>query len=118
MSVLQYVPYVLLFAIAVVIIYGWGLRRSMRQGEDLTNLLSSKGISRIRKALKKNGSMTRAQLEDEIKGLTASQPFSKKRMGVTNPRQFVDSLIPYMTRQRMIEEIRENNKIYYRLRKD
>ena len=39
---LKYLPYVLLFAVATAIIYGWGLWRSMRQGQDLSNMLCSK----------------------------------------------------------------------------
>ncbi len=53
MSFLQYIPFVLLFAAATALIYGWGLWRSQRQQQDLSNLLFSKGVSRIQKALKK-----------------------------------------------------------------
>ena len=52
---LKYIPYVLLFALATMIIYAWGLWRSMRQQQDLSNLLSAKGISKVKKALKKKG---------------------------------------------------------------
>ena len=31
---LQYIPYILLFALATAIIYAWGLWRSMRQKQD------------------------------------------------------------------------------------
>ena len=44
-AILKYLPYVLLFAVATMIVYGWGLWRTMRQGSDLANMLSSKGIS-------------------------------------------------------------------------
>lgn len=117
MSVAKYIPYVLMFAVATALIYAWGLYKTQRQGQDLSNLLSSKGVSAIQKALKKNGKMTRRELEDTVKDLTAGQPFSGKRLGVTDPRQFVDSLLPYMIRQHLITEVKENNKIYYLLRK-
>ena len=45
-TILKYFPYVLLFAVATMIVYGWGLWRTMRQGSDLANMLSSKGISK------------------------------------------------------------------------
>ena len=35
MSFLQYIPFVLLFAAATALIYGWGLWRSQRQQQDL-----------------------------------------------------------------------------------
>ena len=54
-TILKYLPYVLLFAVATMIVYGWGLWRTMRQGSDLANMLSSKGISKVKKTLKKNG---------------------------------------------------------------
>lgn len=118
MSILQYVPYVLLFAVAVALIYAWGLWRSMTQNQDLTKLLFSKGVSRIRKTLKKKKEgMTRAELENAVKNLTAEQPFSRNRMGVTNPRQFLDSVLPYMVKQRMITEEKVNGKILYRIKK-
>ena len=56
---LKYIPYVLMFAVATMIIYGWGLWRTMHQKQDLSNMLCSKGISKVKKTLKKNGPMTR-----------------------------------------------------------
>lgn len=79
MSFLQYIPFVFLFAAATALIYGWGLWRSQRQQQDLSNLLSSKGISRIKKALRKHQKMTKTELKQVVQGLTASQPFSKSR---------------------------------------
>ena len=49
MSFLQYIPFVFLFAAATALIYGWGLWRSQRQQQDLSNLLSSKGISQSKR---------------------------------------------------------------------
>ena len=46
-----------------MIIYAWGLWRSLRQQQDLSNMLSAKGISKVKKALKKNGAMTEKELE-------------------------------------------------------
>lgn len=56
---LKYIPYVLMFAVATMIIYGWGLWRTMHQKQDLSNMLCSKGISKVKKALKKNKSLTK-----------------------------------------------------------
>ena len=108
-NLIHYLPYILLFAVATMLIYGWGLWRSMHQNQDL------KGISRIKKELKRNGKMTKKELADCVKDLTASQPFSKQRIGVTNPNQFLDSLLPYMERQEMISKSKQNGKVYYDL---
>ena len=98
-TILKYLPYVLLFAVATMIVYGWGLWRTMRQGSDLANMLSSKGISKVKKTLKKNGPM-------------------QEQINVTNPRQFLDSILPYMVKQKMITEEKVNGKIVYQIRKD
>lgn len=113
---LKYIPYVLLFALATMIIYAWGLWRSMRQSQDLSNMLSAKGISRVKKALRKSGGLTAAELEACVKGLTAKQPFSRQQIAVTEPKQFLESILPYMVRQKMITEEKENGRTVYRLR--
>ena len=107
-TILKYLPYVLLFAVATMIVYGWGLWR----------MLSSKGISKVKKTLKKNGPMTRTALEPYVKDLTAKQPFMQEQINVTNPRQFLDSILPYMVKQKMITEEKVNGKIVYQIRKD
>lgn len=114
---LKYIPYVLLFALATMIIYAWGMWRSMRQQQDLSNMLSAKGISKVKKALKKNGAMTAKELEPFIKDLTAKQPFSREQIAVTDPKQFLGSILPYMIKQKMITEIQENGKAVYQLRR-
>ena len=90
MNIFQYIPYVLLFAVATAMIYAWGLWRSQNQSKDLSAMLCAKGVARIRKQLKKHGPMTRKELESTVKDLTACQPFSAKRIGVTDPKQFLD----------------------------
>ena len=89
---LKYIPYVLMFAVATMIIYGWGLWRTMHQKQDLSNMLCSKGISKVKKALKKNKSLTKKELEPFVKDLTAKQPFNSERIGVTDPNAFLDSI--------------------------
>ena len=89
----------------------------MRQKQDLSNMLSAKGISKVKKALKKNGPMTRKELEPFVKGLTARQPFSKEQIGVTESDKFLDSILPYMVRQKMILEEKKENKAVYQLNK-
>lgn len=113
---LHYIPYILLFALATAIIYGWGLWHSVRQQQDLSNMLSAKGISKIKKALKK-GPMSRKDLEPVVSTLTARQPFSSEQIGVTDPGKFLDSILPYMIRQKMIREIREGGQTLYELNK-
>lgn len=115
-AVIHYIPYILLFALATAVIYAWGLWRSMRQQQDLSNMLSAKGVAKIKKALRKNGAMTRHDLEPVVKDLTAKQPFSREQIAVTDPKQFLDSVLPYMMKQRIIQEDRQDGRTVYRLR--
>ena len=102
--ILHYIPYVLLFAAATALIYGWGLWRSMRQNQDLSNLLSSKGVSKVRKTLRKKGPLSRAELEPAVKNLTAKLPFTSEQITVTDPKAFLNSILPYMVKQKLITE--------------
>ena len=114
---LRYVPYVLLFALVTALLYAWGLWRSQNQGRDLNAMLSAKGISRIRGALKKNGPMTRKELEQVVQGLTARQPFSRNGIQVNDAKKFLDSLLPYMLKQKLIDEQQQEKKVVYVYRK-
>nr|WP_297278965.1 hypothetical protein [uncultured Butyricicoccus sp.] len=114
---LRYVPYVLLFALVTALLYAWGLWRSQNQGRDLNAMLSAKGISRIRGALKKNGPMTRKELEQVVQGLSARQPFSRNGIQVNDAKKFLDSLLPYMLKQKLIEEQQQEKKVVYVYRK-
>ena len=49
---MHYIPYILLFAAAAAVIYAWGLWRSMRQQQDLSNLLSAKGVAKIKMCIR------------------------------------------------------------------
>ena len=114
---LQYIPYILLFALATMLIYGWGLWRAVRKNQDLYNMLSAKGVSKVKKILKKSGAMTKQELEPVVKGLTASQPFSKDRITVTDPGQFLGSILPYMVKQKIITEKKDGGRVLYELNK-
>ena len=113
---LKYIPYILLFALATMIIYAWGLWRSVRQNQDLSNLLAAKGVSKVKKALRKKSGRTLKELEPFVKDLTAKQPFSRQQIAVTDPKEFLNSILPYMVRQKMITENKEGNRTVYRLK--
>ena len=113
---LKYIPYVLLFALVTIIVYAWGLWRSVRQNQDLSNMLAAKGVSKVKKALRKNKALTLKELEPFVKDLTAKQPFSRQQLAVTDPEEFLNSILPYMVRQKMIIENKEENRTVYRLK--
>ena len=113
---LKYIPYVLLFALVTIIVYAWGLWRSVRQNQDLSNMLAAKGVSKVKKALRKNKALTLKELEPFVKDLTAKQPFSRQQIAVTDPKEFLEAILSYMIRQKMIIENKEENRTVYRLK--
>lgn len=117
-EILSYLPYVLMFMVATMIIYGWGIIRSQRAAKDDTKFLYSKGASVIKKALRQNEGMTRFELRELIKDLKATPIFSKRTIAVTNPDEFIDLLLPYLVNQKEIIEIKENGKTVYKLNKN
>lgn len=114
---LSYLPYVLMFMVATMIIYGWGLIRSQRAARDDTKFLYSKGASLIKKALHQNEVMTRFEIRKLITGLKAKPLFSKRTIVVTNPDEFLDILLPYLVTQKEIIEVKENGTTVYKLNK-
>lgn len=47
--------------------------------------------------------MTRNDLEPVVSGLTAKQPFSREQIAVTDAKKLLDSILPYMVKQRISE---------------
>ncbi len=95
---------VLLFALATIIIYSWGLIKQRNQSKDLMNLLFSKGNSKVNKYLKKNEYITAAEVENMCAGLEAKQPFSRNRAVVKDKRDFAKKLLDYMVKTGQIEQ--------------
>ena len=53
---------IVLFAIATMILYGWGIVKQKNQTNDLMNLLFSKGQDKIKKYLKQHEYVTISQV--------------------------------------------------------
>ena len=97
MSTFEIILWVLAFAVVTMIIYGWGLVKSSRQQDDLLAILYRKGEAAIRRALKKKGPMTRAQLEEGLAGIRASLFYTKNRAVVRDAHTFAGQLLESMT---------------------
>ena len=87
---------IVLFAIATMILYGWGIVKQKNQTNDLMNLLFSKGQDKIKKYLKQNEYITISQVEQICEGLEAKQPFSRNRAVVKDKRDYAKKLVEYM----------------------
>ncbi|MFQ9514494.1 MAG: hypothetical protein ACLRZ9_01565 [Eubacterium sp.] len=95
---------IILFAIATMIIYGWGLVRQKNQTEDLMRMLFSKGESRVKKYLRNNEYITTADVEKICGRLEAKQPFSSNRAVVKDKNDFANKLLAYMTKTGQLEQ--------------
>lgn len=80
-------------------------------------MLCAKGVAKVKKALKKKGAMSSKELEEVVKNLRAKQPFQEETIAVTDPQKFLESILPYMIKQKMVTEEKEGRQVVYRLRK-
>ena len=95
---------IILFAIATMIIYGWGLVRQRNQTGDLMKLLFGKGESQVKKYLKKNEYITKTDVERICGGLEAKMPFSANRAVVKDKKDFASQLLAYMEKTGQLEK--------------
>lgn len=95
---------IILFAIATMIIYGWGLVKQRNQTGDLMKLLFSKGESRIKKYLKNNEYITAADVERLCENLEAKVPFSSNRAVVKDKKDYTKQFLAYMVKTGQLEQ--------------
>ena len=95
---------ILLFAIATMIVYVWGLARQKNQEKDLLNLLFSNGQSKIKKYMKNHDSITQKEAERLCEGLTAKLPFSQNKAVVRDTKDFTNKLLGSMVKTGQLEK--------------
>lgn len=103
---------IVLFAIATMILYGWGIVKQKNQTNDLMNLLFSKGQDKIKKYLKQNEYITISQVEQICEGLEAKQPFSRNRAVVKDKRDYAKKLVEYMLKTNQLEKEGSHYKMH------
>ncbi|MDO5145897.1 MAG: hypothetical protein Q4D60_02730 [Eubacteriales bacterium] len=95
---------IIFFALATMILYGWGMIKQSNQTGDLMKLLFGKGQGRINKYLKQKGSITIKEAEKLCEGLEARAPFSANKAVVKDTGDFVNQLLVYMVKTGQIEK--------------
>lgn len=114
MNLWQAILGVLMFAIAAVVLYVWGMKKMLVQQEDMSrNLLHACG-SRVVKYLKKHHTISQAEIAKEIEGVTIHQIWSRKRLTVQNGKDFAPQVIAFLLDQQYIQET--DSKKTYRLK--
>lgn len=116
-EVLKIIIGILLFAIATAIIYAWGMMKSVRQNTDLSHMLYSKAAKKVKKYLEKNGEISFPEIQKQVEDVKAGLFYSSKKAVVTDKKQFAANLVQIMQKADLLEEISENHKKAYRLKK-
>ena len=101
---MKYIIYILMFALATVIIFSWGIIKEQNKSKDLMNQLYKKAENNVVKAFKRKDVLSRKDIENEVKNVKASLFYSRDKMVVQNPRSFTKSLINTMINNNVIEK--------------
>lgn len=98
METWQIIVGILLFMLATMVIYAWGMVKQKNQNRDLMNRLFRKGNNMVNKYLKTNPHITAADVEKMCGGISARMPFSKKTAVVVDPKDYTKELLGYMVK--------------------
>lgn len=103
MSIGHIILGIALFALVTAILYVWGLRKSVGQGEDLARILLSRCGNKVIKHLKAHGTVTEQEVARLIDGVTAGEFWSRKHLTVQEPKKFAGQVIAFLLDQQYIE---------------
>ena len=105
----RYVIYILMFAVLGAVLYAWGLKKAQSQSQELARMLYAKCCKIVKKELKKKN-----EIEQLIKDVQVGQFYSKNKIGVTNPKEFINPFLEYMTKNEILrEDMIKGKKVYY-----
>lgn len=109
MTTFQIIIGVLCVAVITAVLYVWGLRKSENQREDLNRRLLSACGSRVVKVLKKQSTITEAEVAQLIEGITVGPAWSRNRVKVEKGQQFAPQVIGFLLDQLYIEKAGTNS---------
>ena len=93
-----------LFAVAGAIVYAWGLKKTIDQQEDLERSLMSACGSRVMKYLKKNDTISTAEVARLIEGMTVGPFWSRRKVKVQDGKLVAGQVIDFLLDQQYIEK--------------
>ncbi len=108
MKIWQILLGILGFALVTAILYVWGLKKSVGQGQDLQRRLIHKSAQRVLKATKKNGTIVRREVVSLVCDVKVGNIWSKQKLCVTDANAFADALLKFLCEQQYLEEISHN----------
>ena len=95
MTIGQILLGVAMFAAVTALLYVWGMKKALDQGEDMT---------RVVKHLKKHGRITEAEVGRVIAGVRVKQFWSRKSLTVQNGAEFAPRVIEFLLDQQYIRQ--------------
>jgi hypothetical protein len=109
MTTFQIIVGIVSVALVTAVLYVWGLRKSLNRQDDLERRLLSACGSRVVKALKKQPTITEAEVAKLIEGITVGPAWSRNRVKVENGSPFAPQVITFLTEQLYIEKADQNS---------
>lgn len=99
---------IIMFAFVTAVLYVWGLRKSFGQQERMAKILLINCKNKVVKYLKTHDTVTKKQIESLIRGVSAGEFWSRKRITVQNPNKFSEQAIKFMVEQLYIEKVSDD----------
>ena len=85
--------YILLFAIATVIIYIWGMKKEQSKEKELLDNLYKKSEKIVIKSFKQNKTLSRKDIENELTNVKSSLFYSKHKLVIKIPSHLAKIII-------------------------
>ena len=102
-EIVKFIGAIVLFMLATMITYIWGLKRGEDPKKSLEVRLLHASGSKVEKYLKKNPYITTEGIEKLIRGSTVRDPMSRRMMRIDDPKLYAKGLIRFMLEQGVIE---------------
>ncbi|HYE11289.1 MAG TPA: hypothetical protein VEF53_14025 [Patescibacteria group bacterium] len=112
---MKYVLYVLLTTVLTMLLIYAGYMKEKTLPFELTNRLFKKCSKKIHEYLSENEEASIIDLKKCIKDVRASVYWSRKKVSVTNPDQFIEVVTENMMKQGLLKARQQNGKILYYL---
>ncbi len=114
MKAWQIIVGIAMFCVVTVILYLWGLKKSLNGQADLERRLIGACGARVLKRLKKQEAATKKEIAQWITGITVGPIWSKQKIRVQDGDKLSEPLLKYLCEQQYIEVTEQGA---YRLRK-
>ena len=85
--------YILLVAIATVIIYIWGIKQEQSREKELLDKLYKKSEKLVIRSFKQNKTLSRKDIENELANVKSSLFYSKHKLVIKNPSHLAKIII-------------------------